>query len=146
MKHFSAIPEETGTIPFVSSKAVNNGITEKVDEKAISGNCITVSTNGGGFDCFYQPNEIVVSNDVEVLYNTNLNEYNAMFIITVMMLEKPKYSYGRKPKNGKVYDTIIKLPSIFTNNNEYRNDGYEPDWNYMEKYIKKLPYGDRLEK
>lgn len=146
VKHFSAIPEEIGTIPFVSSTAVNNGITEKVDDAPIPGNCITVSTNGACFDCFYQPHQIVASNDVEVLYNNKLNEYNAMFIIAVMKLEKPKYSYGRKPKNGKVYDTIIKLPSIYTANNKYREDGYEPDWTYMEEYIKKLPYGDRLEK
>lgn len=136
VKHFSAIPEMEGTTPFVSSTSVNNGIVTYVDEDGIKGNCITVSTNGDCFDCFYQPVSVALSNDAEALYNANLNKYNAMFIISVLTLEKNKYGYGRKPKNDKVYDTIIKLP-VDTNGN--------PDWQFMENYIKSLPYGDRLE-
>lgn len=135
LKHFSAIPEVEGDVPFISSTSTNNGIAAYVDEDGIKGGCITVSTNGDCFDCFYQPESIVLSNDAEVLYNDNLNELNAMFIITVMKLEKNKYGYGRKPKNGKVYETFIKLPVG-------KND--EPDWQFMEDYIKALPYGDRL--
>ena len=136
VKHFSAIPEMEGTTPFVSSTSVNNGIVTYVDEDGIKGNCITVSTNGDCFDCFYQPVSVALSNDAEALYNANLNKYNAMFIISVLTLEKNKYGYGRKPKNDKVYDTIIKLP-VDANG--------EPDWQFMENYIKALPYGDRLE-
>lgn len=51
------------------------------------------------------------------------------------MKEKYKWSYGRKPKNNKVYDTIIKLPV---------DEKGEPDWVFMENYIKSLPYGDRI--
>lgn len=36
----------------------------------------------------------------------------------------------------RIKDTIIKLPV---------NENDNPDWNYMENYIKSLPYGDRLE-
>lgn len=135
VKHFSAMPEAEGDIPFISSTSTNNGVAAYVDEDGIKGGCITVSTNGDCFDCFYQPESVVLSNDAEALYNDNLNEYNAMFIITVMKLEKIKYGYGRKPKNDKVYDTFIKLPLG-------KND--EPDWQFMERYIKALPYGDRL--
>lgn len=133
VKHFSAMPEVEGNMPFVSSTSVNNGIAAYVDENGIDGNCITVSTNG---DCFYQPSSFALSNDAEALYNKNLNEYNAMFIISVMTLEKIKYGYGRKPKNDKVYDTIIRLPITPSG---------EPDWQFMEDYIKSLPYGDRLD-
>ena len=58
-----------------------------------------------------------------------------MFIITILTAEKYKWAYGRKPKNNKVYDTIIKLPVDSKGN---------PDWQFMENYIKSLPYGDRL--
>ncbi len=58
-----------------------------------------------------------------------------MFINTILMKEKYKWSYGRKPKNNKVYDTIIKLPV---------DEKGEPDWVFMENYIKSLPYGDRI--
>ena len=29
-------------------------------------------------------------------------------------------------------------------NHTYSEDGYVPDWQYMEEYIKSLPYGDRV--
>lgn len=135
VKHYSSTPEIKGNIPFITSTSSNNGIAAYVDEESIEGNCITVSTNGDCFDCFYQPSPIAISNDAEVLYNDNLNVYNAMFIISILRLEKIKYGYGRKPKNDKVYETYIKLPITPEEN---------IDWIFMEEYIKSLPYGDKL--
>lgn len=137
---YSSIPENEGQIPFISSTSDNNGIAKYIDDESncVNGNCITVSTNGDCFDVFYQPKKFVVSTDVDVLINNKLNKYNAMFICSVLRLEKPKWSYGRKPKNNKVYQTIIKLPA------KKIKGKYEPDWKSMEKYIKSLPYGDRI--
>ena len=104
-----------------------------VDKATVEGNCITVSTNGDCFDCFYQLDNIVLSNDVETLHNDHINFYMALFINTVMIKEKE--FYNRKPKNDKVYDTIIKLPV---------DSKGKPDWKFMEGYIKSLSYGDRL--
>lgn len=134
VQHFQKVPETEGTIPFVSSASENNGISSMVNKNPIKGNCITVSTNGNCFDCFYQPNDFCISNDAEVLYNDNLNQYNGLFICSVLKQEQIKYSYGRKPKNDKVYETMILLPA--------KND--EPDWKFMENYIKSLPYGDKI--
>ena len=47
---------------------------------------------------------------------------------------------------------IIELPVQHNNdgtpcqdvNRTYSDDGYIPDWVWMENYIKSLPYGDRL--
>lgn len=47
---------------------------------------------------------------------------------------------------------MIKLPvkhnadgTIFIDDEHtYSEDGYVPDWQFMEDYIKSLPYGDRL--
>lgn len=133
--HHSSVPDVEGDCPFVSSSSTNNGVSSYVDAEMVDGNCITVSTNGDCFDCFYHEDSVAISNDVEALYNDNLNQYNAMFICAVMMQEKPKWSYGRKPKNDKVYETIIKLP---------KDSNGQVDWIYMENYIKSLPYGDRI--
>lgn len=135
VKKYSAIPEIDGDNYFISSTSSNNGVAKKVDEPTIKGNCITVSTNGDCFDCFYHSDRIVVSNDVEVLYNKNLNPFIALFICTILKAEKCKWSYGRKPKNNKVYETTIKLPTTPSG---------EPDWKWMENYIKSLPYSDKL--
>lgn len=127
----SSTPEEEGPIPFVSSSSMNNGVSFFCNEEPIQGNCITVSTNGDCFDAFYQPIPVVLSNDVDVLINDNLNKYNAMFICTILRLEKFKWDYGRKPKNDKVFKTIIKLPVK-------NQDDIEPDWDYMTEFIKKI--------
>lgn len=126
---YSSIPDITGNIPFVSSTAVNNGIKNYIDGEPIKGNCITVSTNGNCFDCFYQPNPICVSTDVEVLYSPFLNEINALFIIALLKLESYRWSYGRKPKNGKVKNSLIKFPVDNMGN---------INWKFMEQYINNI--------
>ena len=47
-----------------------------------------------------------------------------------------RFSYGRTIGEKDMDEFIIKLP--------IDSDG-EPDWKFMEDYIKALPYGDRLE-
>lgn len=129
IKRFSATPESEGLTPFITSSSVNNGVTALVDEEPVASNVITVSTNGACFDCFYHDDSIAISSDVDILTNDKLNKYNALFICTVLKLEKIKFSYGRKPKNGKVYKTNIKLPYLTKD---------EPDWDYMTEFVRKL--------
>lgn len=149
-KH-SSIPDTDGNIPFISSTGLNNGVTAYVNEDVLLGNCITVSTNGGCFDCFYHNEPIAISTDVEILYSDFLNKEIAIFICTVLQQEKYKWSYGRKPKNNKVFETEILLPVqhidnkiVLDKDKKYSEEGYIPDFEYMEKYIKSLPYGDKL--
>jgi hypothetical protein len=125
-KH-SKKPTSEGNVEFITSSSYNNGVSYYCDEDAIDGNCITVSTNGKCFDCFYHKNAIVVSTDVEVLYSKFLNELNGLFICSVLQQEQKKYDFTDKPKNGKVFDTIIKLPTT---------PNGQPDWDYMESYMK----------
>ena len=61
---------------------------------------------------------------------------NRFVYCTILNNEQFKYSYGRAFLMDRIKDTIIKLPV---------NENDNPDWNYMENYIKSLPYGDRLE-
>lgn len=95
-----------------------------------------MSTNGSCFECFYQNKPFVVNSDVEVLFNEKLNnKYIAFFLTTILSHQKGKYSYGMKNKGGETWNTIISLP-VDQNNN--------PDWKYMEEYIKSLPYSKYL--
>ena len=63
-----------------------------------------------------------------------LNKYTAMYIVTLLNNEQFKYSYGRAFLMDRIKDTIVKLPV---------NDKNTPDWQFMEDFIKSLPYGDR---
>lgn len=136
VKKIKAIPNNTkGNIPLISSKSTNNGIACYVERKyyiehVINEKCITVSTNGSCFECFYQDNPFVVNSDVEVLFHEKLNnKYIALFLTTILSFQKGKYSYGMKNKGEKTWNTIISLPV---------DDNGQIDWEYMEQYIKSL--------
>ena len=65
-----------------------------------------------------------------------LNKYTGMYIVAILNNERYKYSYGRAFLMDRIENTLVKLPSAA--------DG-KPDWQFMENYIKSLPYGDRLD-
>ena len=128
-----------GNVNFLGAISENNGIREKITTSHYwKPNCITVNYNGSVGEAFYQSEPFWASDDVNVLYSKDfwmLNQYIAMFIITVIKANKYRFGYGRKWTLEKMKDTVLRLPS--------KKDG-TPDFEYMEKYIKALPYSDRI--
>lgn len=125
-------------LPYIGAKRIGNGVMRhcSYDERLVQkGNCIIFICNGEGSVGYanYMNCDFIATTDVVAGYNKNLNQYSGLFIATVLCLERPKYSFGRKWKTH-LKETEIKLPSL----------GEEPDWKYMENYIKSLPYGDRI--
>ena len=115
----------------------NNGVRQKIlAERLWEPNCITVNYNGSVGEAFYQAEPFWASDDVNVLYakGWELNKYIGLFIATIIKAERPKYNYGRKWKKEFMEKSIIKLPT---------KNGL-PDWDFMENYIKSLPYSDRI--
>ena len=128
-----------GKYPYVTTQAVNNGVESFYNYYTEEGDCLTVDSAVLGY-CSYQCEKFSASDHVEVLRpKYKFNKYIAMFLVTIMNKEQYRYSYGRKCSQTKLKSTILKLPVIT------KEDGtYEPDWKYMENYIKSLPYGDRI--
>lgn len=128
-----------GDVNFLGAICDNNGIREKIETDIFwEPNCITVNYNGSVGEAFYQDKPFWASDDVNVLYAKKwwmMNKYNALFIITVIKANKYRFSYGRKWTLDKMKESIIKLPS--------KDDG-TPDFEFMERFIKSLPYGDRI--
>ena len=58
-----------------------------------------------------------------------------MFLITVLRLEQFRFSYGMTGKKERLQNFYIKLPVT---------ENGKPDWDYMEKFIKSLPYSSSL--
>ena len=151
------LSSEDDSIPFIGATEQGNGITgrvslenikkysktgridilEPIEKKLFKGNCITVSNNGSVGFAFYQPIEFTCSHDVNPLYlkNHKMNKYIAMFLISLIELEKYRWGYGRKWRPIRMPTSIIKLP--VTSNNE-------PDWQYMENYIKSLSFSSSI--
>lgn len=128
-----------GKINFLGAISDNNGVREKIETEYFwEGNCITVNYNGSVGEAFYQEKKFWASDDVNVLYakkGWEMNKFIALFIITVIKANKYRFSYGRKWTMEKMKDSIIKLPS--------KSDG-TPNFEYMEEFIKSLPYSDRI--
>ena len=127
----------SGNTPFISAIDKNNGIRELAGITPIfDGNVITVNYNGSIGEAFYQEKPFWASDDINVLIpKFKLNRYIAMFLITLIRKEKYRYCYGRKWGIERMNKTIIKLPITSTGS---------PDWEYMENYIKSLPYSSAI--
>ena len=127
-----------GNTLFIGSVDKNNGITAKVGQDPIhAANTITVNYNGSVGEAFYQPEPYWCSDDVNVLYpKFELNPYIALFLNTVIRQEKYRYNYGRKWHLQRMRATKIKLP-VDANG--------EPDWDFMERYIKSLELSGNIQ-
>jgi len=125
---------EKGETPFVGAIDSNNGWSNRIGQPPIfEGNIITVNYDGNGVaEAFYQPVPFWALDSVNVLYpKFELNRYIALFICTVIKKEKYRFSYGRKWNVKRMEESKISLPA---------DKNGEPDFAYMEQYIKSLPY------
>ena len=135
-----------GDLEAVQSGEGNNGIMGHIDKAYCCSKgysyceepCLTVARSGtSGFVSFHQ-NGCVVGDSAKILL---LKEPRAktiqvyLFMQTLLAANRFKYTYGRKVTEALYKETAIKLP--------VSSDG-KPDWQWMENYIKSLPYGDRL--
>ena len=75
-----------------------------------------------------------------------MHPWNAIYLFKLF-----KYDYGRKVTEEKYLNETIVLPILCKNNvpildstRKYSDEGYIPDWDFMECYIKNLPYGDKI--
>ena len=124
---------------YIGAKKKCNGVEEHCgyDSSLISkGNCIVFICNGQcsvGYT-LYMDRDFMASGDLVLCYNDHLNKYSGLFMVAVLDKERFKYSFGRK--YGKYLpETEILLPT---------QNGVDPDWEYMENFIKGLPYGDLI--
>lgn len=123
-----------GNIPYASSTAMNNGIDGFIGNKdkiRIFNNCLTLANSGSVGATFYQPFEVIASDHVTKLEESTLNKYSYLFIANMVNRLGEKYSFNREINDKRIKREKIMLP-INTNN--------EPDYEYMEKYMKAIEY------
>ena len=144
---------------YVSRDSNGNGVVGFVDE--IEGEELfpagTMSLAlGGSFlgSCFIQKESFYTAQNVGVLQEREpLSIYTKLFIATLIRNEcKIKYqAFGRELNSHFRKDFTIKLPIkmdktniVYDENKFYSDEGYIPDWEFMDNFIKNLPYGDRI--
>jgi len=123
-----------GKMPYVSSTGFNNGVDGCISNKdsvRIFSNCLTIANSGSVGSTFYQPFEFVASDHVTQLKNDEFNEYVYKFISSIVKRLGVKYSFNREMNDTRIKKEKILLPI---------NEKNEPDFEYMENYIKQLEY------
>ncbi len=130
---------DDGVTPYITRTAKNNGTelfldSSNLGDKVSKGNCITIGAEG--LKSFYQKEDFLTGNKINILRNKEINLHRALFICTVLdFIIEEKYTYGRAVVKNRLENEKIKLP-VDKNGN--------PDWQFMEDYIKSLPYSSSL--
>ena len=138
-------------INYIGAKKRDNGVMKRVKlvpELVTKGNGVLFICDGEGSVGYtnYIDKDFIGSTTVSIGYDENLNKYNALFIVTVLDKEKFKYSFGRKYRKN-IDKVQIKLPVCEDENgividklSKYSDEGYIPDFKYIEDYIKSLDF------
>lgn len=124
--------------PYIGAKYNNNGVTGFVNTQAnninlFKGNAIVFIMTGEGSvgKALYKSESFIPSNNVYVGYSNHLNKYNAHMIVTMINKQEDKYNYGYIRNDKRLRKEKVLLPV---------NSKNEPDYEYMEQYIKYLEY------
>lgn len=141
---------------YITRTGVNNGCEMIVNASEIpqkyveKGNAISIGDTTA--TCFYQDEDFITGDHMVIVRAKWLNRSNGLFVVGMLQNEQYKYSYGRAFLIDRIQETMMKLPiqhnpdgtPYIDCNCIYSEDGYVPDWQFMEDYMKALPYGDRL--
>lgn len=122
-----------GTRPFIGATDNMNGVTGFVDNEnsSLDNNVLGVNYNGAPCIGFYHPYECIFTDDVKRLHlkNHEDNQYVLLFFKTIILQQKNKYCYGYKFNERRMLRQIIVVPV---------DDNDEPDYQFMEDYMKEL--------
>lgn len=128
-------------LPVISATTTNNGIIgylEKCAENPFPQNCITIANTGQSSVGFptYQEELFYATNNITVLIpKFKCNKYIGLFLCTLIKKDRYKYSWGRILNETRLKNAKIKLPADNAGN---------PNWQFIEDYIKSLPYSNNL--
>lgn len=138
-KRVTSAHRNPGTTRFIGASEYNNGITDYCDlDPIFEAHCLTVPYNGNSVGvAFYQDQPFFASDDVQVLVPTeDVSRWSLLFVAAVIRHERGRFTYGYKWNLGRMTETAIRLPST--------PEG-KPDWAYMERVMKGLPFSATVE-
>lgn len=123
---------QAGSVPFVASGAVNNGVIKccmpQASENIDKANCITVSPVDGS--AFYQPYDFLgrggAGSSVLMLYSADNEKSSGQFVAKMISKACVKYSYGHMGNQNSLKREAVQLPVTDTG---------KPDYEYMEQYV-----------
>ena len=125
---------KAGSIPLVSAKKSDNGYKDfaQQSKKLYRGNSLSLNNDGDGGAgiSFYQPIDYLLDSHVTALYpKSKLNKFALLYISRAITAQRNKFGHGYSINNQRLKVFKLMLPT---------NDKGEPDFVYMENYMKAL--------
>lgn len=118
-----------GVLPMINEINENNGIAKQgVSESIFKKNAITISVNYAS-NVFYQPEEFIASVNILIIRNEYINKYTGLFLAGVLREKHKNYDYVNKISKERLENEDILLPATPSG---------DPDWAYMEAYMKEM--------
>lgn len=137
-KRLTTLDQNDGNIAYISSTKTNNGIDNYIsppDYMTVYNNVMTINNSGSVGYVFFHSYDFVCSDHCTVISIKDktiiLNSFIAIFLKPILESVKPKYNFAREISDSRLNKEKISLPV---------NSKGNPDWTYMENYIKTLPY------
>lgn len=123
---------DEGSNPIIVNSGFNNGVGGFTDQKCTEKAGVITFTDTAAKSSesfFYQDEEFVGYPHVQGMYSKyhKLNVYEGEFIVTALRCAAGKFDFINKMTRDEVLEFNIKLPIT--------PDG-QPDWDYMESYMK----------
>lgn len=141
-KRLVKLDQNDGTIAYISSSKINNGIDNYItppEYMKVYNNVMTINNSGSVGYVFYHEYDIVCSDHCTVISildkTVKLNKYIAIFLKPILEAIKPKYNFAREISDYRLNREKISLPV---------DEKGMPNWVFMERYIKSLPYAASL--
>ena len=134
-----------GDIPLVTAGEENSGVSEYISniEQEKFHDTLTIDMFN---NCFYHRGIFCADDNILILNNDDISINCKLFISSVINQDKYRYSYGRQYRQKNFVEHCIRLPilcnktntPVIDENRTYSDEGYIPDWQFMEDYIKSL--------
>ena len=127
----------SGIVPYVSSTAISNGVDAYIEATKgirVFQNCISLANSGSVGTAFYEPFAFVASDHVTSLKRENTSQYVYLFLTAVLEQQKSNFDFNREINDLRIKKMRIMLPV---------DDNDEPDYQFMEDYMKELMVAKR---
>ena len=131
-----------GDINMINETSTNNGVAKKAASNFVfDAPAITVSVNHAQ-TVFLQTEDFCASVNILILKSTWLSKMPeiGLYIAAYLKKNNQRYDYSCKISKDKLNDTVLVLPTLdeIDETSPYSDNGFIPDWQYMQERIAEL--------
>ena len=146
--YFDEPVDDTYVYPVVTASATDNGVDGLYNKSNCEGHCIVSCGEANGMFTTWQARPFWGMDTVRIYQpiGFTMTEQQGLFFATLLSHNMYRFSYGRKAKPDNMYTLFLRLPvqhdaagqPVIDTSRKYSDDGYVPDWDFMEQYMKSL--------